>query len=1093
MSSTWETQARKAQNILQQSIPKQWMVPTDQLPPVNQLNVVDFPRESGILTDKELSITEMSATALVAAMGEGRISSEEVVVAFLKRSVIGHQLVNFATEFMAEKAISRAKELDKHYKETGILVGPLHGVPISVKEHIGIEGLTLNSGYAAWVDDIATEDALLLQCLEKAGAIFHVRTNQPQSLMHLCCSNNLTGTTVNPFNRGLTAGGSSGGEGVSAGLSCAPLGIGTDIGGSIRCPAAFCGAYGFRPTARRNPMKGVKSPEPGQESILGVIGPLASQSIEDLDLFQRAVLDQEPWDVETSLVPAPWKRVNPPTKDIKIAIMWDDGCVRPHPPVIRALTHAVERLQAAGVKLVDWVPYKHGHGWDIISSMYFPDAAASQRALAAQTAEPILPLTEWAFQYSRPTPLSVADGWELNCQRDAYREEYHALMKSRGVDFILCPAYVGAAAVLGESHYWNYTAIWNILDQPAAVFPSGLYVDPQLDGADGSYQPRSAIDEREWEKYAPESKYKIANYQNGHAYLTTHRVCYVAVDEPRKYSVGIDLKEIDRAEHQAGFFKSSPKISIYPKPLNADRSRSSGASPARSLPLTTQLAGTQSPLSQTSVPSYTPPPQNPVNATWVCPICSFSNPVPSNFDPSTATNSTPIPPCLACGIKPPFTTILKAAIAAATSRKPPSTPAAPQIGRESPVEVNGHKSALTANGSVTCPRCTFLNHPSLLECEICGASLLTVNSLRAPSNQDRSDSPAPIFEEGNIRNSEVSDHIKLSFRVGGDKIFLERLKGALIQRKWLLHDAPPAPQQPLQSKPISSPDLTGASIAPVQTRSPGVGIAGLERRGLEARRNNELVIGNAFEDLEALMASAKQIVALAETLARESGMASGETSAETNAVLSESAAALGMVTTKDMLGSSANNLYLSELSRNLAEYLTDDRKGVLQKEGGIMSLIDLWAVFNRSRNGVELVSPSDFQRAAGLWEKLKLPVRLRRFKSGLLVVQRYDWGDEKTIRQLQDWMADLRQVPPPDPVPWDWRLFGRPVTAQETAQRFGWSVGVAAEELEMAEDKGVFCREEGIEGLKFWSNFITFDPTPDGPNELTVSALEIGR
>jgi hypothetical protein len=265
----------------------------------------------------------------------------------------------------------------------------------------------------------------------------------------------------------------------------------------------------------------------------------------------------------------------------------------------------------------------------------------------------------------------------------------------------------------------------------------------------------------------------------------------------------------------------------------------------------------------------------------------------------------------------------------------------------------------------------------------------------------------------------------------------------------------------------------------------------LERRGLEARKNNELVIGNAFEDLEALMASAKQIVALAETLARESGMANDETSAETSAVLSESAAALGMVTTKDMLGSSAGNLYLSELSRNLAEYLTDDRKGVLQKEGGIMSLIDLWAVFNRSRNGVELVSPSDFQRAAELWEKLKLPVRLRRFKSGLLVVQRYDWSDEKTLRQLQDWMANLRQVPPPEPVPWDWRLFGQPVTAQGAAQRFGWSVGVAAEELEMAEDKGIFCREEGIEGLKFWTNFITFDPTPANPNGLAISTLEI--
>ncbi|KAL4918643.1 amidase signature domain-containing protein [Aspergillus aurantiobrunneus] len=1136
MSSTWEAQASKACNILQQSIPKQWMIPSDQLPPVNQLDVVDFPRKSGVLTDKELAITEMSATALVTAMGKGGFSAEEVVVAFLKRSVIGHQLLNFATEFMAEKAISRAKELDRYYRETGNPIGPLHGVPISVKEHIGIKGLTLNGGYTAWADDIATEDALLLQFLEKAGAVFHVRTNQPQSLMHICCSNNLTGTTLNPYNRTLTPGGSSGGEGASMGFKCAPLGIGTDIGGSIRCPAAFCNAYGFRPTARRSPSSGLKLPAPGHESVLGVIGPLASQSVEDLCLFQRAILDQEPWNIETSLVPVPWKSIRP-TTDVTVAIMWDDGCARPHPPVYRALKLVQKKIRDIGVNVVDWEPYKHDHGWDIISALYFPDAAASQRTLLTQTGEPILPLTEWAFQYSRPAPLTVVEGWELNHQRDIYRNEYHALMKSRGVDFILCPAYVGVAAVMGESHYWNYAAIWNILDQPAVVFPSGLSVDPRLDAIDSSYQPRSAVDDREWRKYAPEryvgapiglqlvgkhfkdeetlaaatlisnmffkaldlttalrpllspdetllfvqdavglyeGKYKVANYQNGHAYLTSHRVCYVA----------------------AGFWKSSPKIIIYPKPpKNADGLRSSGANPSRSLPLRPQLAGTQSPLSKTSVSNYTPPPPKPLNVTWVCPICSFSNPVPSNFDPSTATNSTPIPPCLACGIKPPFTTILKAAITAAASRESPSTtPSLSQTGQGSPFEENGRTSASNGNGSAMCPRCTFLNHPSLLDCEICGASLLNANPLRASGYQDRSESPAPIFEEGNIRNTDITDHIKLSFREGGEKIFLERLKGALIQRKWLLYNAPPAPQQPSQPKPTSSPDPTGVSIganAPTQSRSTGVGIAGLERRGLEARKNNELMIGNAFEDLEALMASAKQIVTLAETLARESGMANDENSAETNAVLSESAAALGMVTTKDMLGSSAGNLYLSELSRNLAEYLTDDRKGILQKEGGIMSLIDLWAVFNRSRNGVELVSPSDFQRAAELWEKLKLPVRLRRFKSGLLVVQRYDWSDEKTLRQLQDWMAELRKTPPPDSVPWDWRLFGRPVTAQEAAQRFGWSVGVAGEELEMAEDKGVFCREEGIEGLKFWSNFITIAPTHDNSNDLGVSVVEV--
>lgn len=367
-----------------------------------------------------------------------------------------------------------------------------------------------------------------------------------------------------------------------------------------------------------------------------------------------------------------------------------------------------------------------------------------------------------------------------------------------------------------------------------------------------------------------------------------------------------------------------------------------------------------------------------------------------------------------------------------------------------------------------------MNHPSLVECEICGAPLKTTAATAVSSDVTRADSPAPFFEQARTVNTEVTDSIKLSFRAGGEKTFYERLKGALVQRKWLLQNAPPVPPPSQATSSPSTPSLTAvASPQPATTRASAVGIAGLEQRGLETRMNNQLVIGNAFEDLEALMASAKQIVALAETLARESGMATNEGSAETNAVLSESAAALGMVTTKDMLGSGSETLYLSELSRNLAEYLTDDRKGILHREGGIMSLIDLWAVFNRSRNGVELVSPSDFQRAAELWEKLKLPVRLRRFKSGLLVVQRYDWSDEKTVGQLHVWMEELRRVPPDEAVPWDWMQFGRAVTAQEAAQRFQWSVGVAAEELEMAEDRGILCREEGIEGLRFWSNHIT--------------------
>lgn len=272
-----------------------------------------------------------------------------------------------------------------------------------------------------------------------------------------------------------------------------------------------------------------------------------------------------------------------------------------------------------------------------------------------------------------------------------------------------------------------------------------------------------------------------------------------------------------------------------------------------------------------------------------------------------------------------------------------------------------------------------------------------------------------------------------------------------------------------------------------------VGIAGLERRGAQLRENNQVVIGTAFEDLEALMTSAKEVIAMAEQFRSQNSSADSITP-EARALLSDSASALGLTTTKDMLGSgsASENLYITELSRNLAEFLTDDRRGVLKREGGIISLVDLWAVFNRLRNGIELVSPLDFERAAQMWGTLHLPIRLRRFKSGLLVVQERSRTDEKTIASLLAW---LRQ--PQEPGAFDTdsehRQFGRGVTAQETAERFGWSVGVAAEELEMAEDMAAVARDQCLDGIRFWENhFVEFekalsaDPSAAMFNELSI-------
>lgn len=350
-------------------------------------------------------------------------------------------------------------------------------------------------------------------------------------------------------------------------------------------------------------------------------------------------------------------------------------------------------------------------------------------------------------------------------------------------------------------------------------------------------------------------------------------------------------------------------------------------------------------------------------------------------------------------------------------------------------------------------------------------------------------SPEPSFGGSFSTLGEDQESIKISFRDGGEKAFYEKLKWAMVQRKWLLQSAPPIPESThLPNADNQLGHSSRNSNGRLPSRAQSAGIAGLERRGLDIRMRNEAVIGSAFEDMDALMASAKEIIALAESFARKNANGS---SANADQIIAESAKSLDMVTTKDMLGqsSSGDSLYLAELSRNLAEYLTDDSKGILKKEGGIMSLVDLWAVFNRSRGGVELISPSDFEKAARLWEKLQLPVRLRQFRNKLLVVQQADRTDDKTIAQLLSWLQELH-VSSTSPSDMD---FGTYISAQGAAQRFGWSVGVATEELEMAEEKGALCRDEGIEGLRFWANWLVDYNETDEDDDIVVDGRHFRR
>lgn len=183
MADTWKARAEICQAITQKSLRQEWLLPPSKLPPASQLDVSTFIDSCGMLTPAELAITSTSGVDLVAKMATGELTAVSVATAFLKRAHVAHQLLNLATEFLSDAALARAAELDAHFRDTGKLVGPLHGLPISVKEHIGFAGRICHAGYTAWTDNVPREDALILRLLAAAGAVFHVRTNEPQSLM----------------------------------------------------------------------------------------------------------------------------------------------------------------------------------------------------------------------------------------------------------------------------------------------------------------------------------------------------------------------------------------------------------------------------------------------------------------------------------------------------------------------------------------------------------------------------------------------------------------------------------------------------------------------------------------------------------------------------------------------------------------------------------------------------------------------------------------------------------------------------------------------------------------------------------------------
>ncbi|KAK6527540.1 hypothetical protein TWF694_004523 [Orbilia ellipsospora] len=475
------------------------------------LNVLDTARS--MLTHRETDITEKCSIDLINLMASGNLTAVEVTNAFLRRAGVAQNLVNCITEVLPERALNRAKYLDEYYQKHKKPIGPFHGLPISVKEHIAMKGLTFDAAFCSKAGDIAPDDNALIKILFDAGAIFYARTTEPQSLMHIETDSNLYGTTVNPFNRNLTCGGSSGGEGALIGIRGSSLGIGSDIGGSIRVPSANNGLYGFKPTQKRIP-KGLMAGAGSSEGIEGTLGPM-STTLEPLSLFMSTILASNPWETDPSILPIPWRQepsfpvdttAGKPRK-MKIGVMRWDGVIMPHPPITRGINEVVAKLEAFPdqFEIVEWNQEAADTilACDTVTALWFADGGQRLYRELEKSGEPILPLTEWIVtlpSVPKPPGLIIQDLWKLKSDVTKIQTTYAAKWLAAGIDVLLAPAAPGVAPRLQTAKYTSYTSMWNVVEYPVAVFPVSKVDDRDL-GA-WNYTPVGKQDEdhaAEWD------------------------------------------------------------------------------------------------------------------------------------------------------------------------------------------------------------------------------------------------------------------------------------------------------------------------------------------------------------------------------------------------------------------------------------------------------------------------------------------------------------------------------------------------------------------------------------------------------------------
>src|SRR5713101_3145906 len=422
----------------------------------------------------------LSAVALAEQVRQKKLSPVELVEAHLARIEQLNPKLNAFVQVDADGARRQARAAETAATR-GEKVGPLHGVPLSVKSSIEVAGLRCEAGTKLRAGYVASQDAPLVSRLRAAGAIILGVTNCPELLMAWETDNLLYGRTNNPWDVSRTSGGSSGGEAAAIASGCSAGGVGSDGGGSIRVPAHFSGICGLKPTPGRIPATGHFPVSAGPFALLGVVGPMA-RTVGDLKVLFEVMQGPEDGDPSAAPVPVRWPEKDD-LKRLRVGYFEDDGRTPVTPETRAAVRTAAEALRRAGFQVEPFRPEgletaRH-LWWKLFGVAGGMLLGPMTRGREAELSPILTEFNSWVAAEEPHTAQSLLDVW---IERDLLRMQIFEQMEKFPV--LLCPVASVPAFRHGERSWqvegkavkyldaWSYCEWFNLLGMPAGVAPA---------------------------------------------------------------------------------------------------------------------------------------------------------------------------------------------------------------------------------------------------------------------------------------------------------------------------------------------------------------------------------------------------------------------------------------------------------------------------------------------------------------------------------------------------------------------------------------------------------------------------------------------